>query len=153
MLTRFRWIVAVASIFVQGSVLAKWQCSFFDSQMGATFDLSELHRDPDQPVYNVEDGDLPCTAAVEKNYTYYFNICDTVSSYPAACATMPNMGSVAALQIDKRYTEEPSDDWCYSVGSYGEASTSISLIDSQDPSKGITLQYLGDICQSTRKNR
>lgn len=36
-------------------------CGRFDSHMGATFDVSELTRNSDQPAYEVTDGDLPCT--------------------------------------------------------------------------------------------
>jgi hypothetical protein len=153
MTSRLARLALAAALAAHRLALAKWTCSYFDSHMGATFDLSELYRDPDQPMYIVEDGDLPCTTVVEKNYTYYFNICGTVSSYPFACATLPTIGSISALQIDKRYTQEPSDDWCYMVGSYSETNTEISLIDADDPTKGINLQYLGDICQSNHKNR
>jgi hypothetical protein len=36
-------------------------CTNYDSNMGATFDITDLFRTPEQPPYQVEDGDIPCT--------------------------------------------------------------------------------------------
>jgi hypothetical protein len=82
---------------------------------------------------------------VEQNYTYYFNICGTVTSYPAACATLSGLGSTAALQVDERASADPTDDWCYNVGLY-DLNTKTELLDQDDPTKGIALTYYGDYC-------
>ena len=67
-------------------------CKHFDSNMGATFDLSDLVRASDQPSYSVEDGDIPCTPYVEKNYTYLFNVCGAVvGGVPNACQSMKGL--------------------------------------------------------------
>lgn len=103
-------------------------CNHFDSNMGATFDLTDLIRAQDQPSYFVEDGDIPCTTYVEKNYTYIFNICGNVAlGVPRACQTMNGLASAGALQIDKRVEDDPNDDYCYVVGAYS-ASTKLSLL-------------------------
>lgn len=39
----------------------------------------DLIRYGEMPSYSVIDGDIPCTPEVEQNYTYLFNICNTVS--------------------------------------------------------------------------
>lgn len=72
-------LLAIASRIAMGS----FQCSTFDSNMGATYELTDLYRyrpsfviplkstivwlwyvffrSPDQPPYQVTDGDIPCT--------------------------------------------------------------------------------------------
>jgi hypothetical protein len=76
--------------------------------MGATFSLSGLRRQGEEPSYLVTDGDIPCTISVEKNYTYLFNICAAVSGVvPKKCASI----GAAALQIDTRDTLEEGDDY------------------------------------------
>jgi hypothetical protein len=103
-----------------------------------------------QPEYIVTDGDLPCTTYVEQNYTYYFNICGTVTSYPQACATLPGLGSTAALQVDERATQDPTDDWCYNVGLF-DLNTKQELLDQEDPTKGVALTYYGDYCGNHKR--
>lgn len=91
------------------------------------------------------DGDIPCTANVEKNYTYYFNVCNGISGQlPANCRT-----AEAALQVDERGTTASADDNCYVVGRYSSSdaqTSSFSLISDSDPSKGVRLTYTGDNC-------
>lgn len=124
-------------------------CGTFDSNMGATFDFTDLQRMPDEPAYSVEDGDLPCTKNVEQNYTYVFNVCGTVSGgMPDICKGEPNVGKAGALQINKRGTEADYDDWCYVVGEFSDSSYAVSLLDHDDPTKGIQLTYGGDYCHS-----
>lgn len=36
-------------------------CGTYSTNMGATFDLTDLVRQAGQPAYTIEDGDLPCT--------------------------------------------------------------------------------------------
>ena len=130
------------------------QCLQYNSNMGATFDLTDLERSGEQPAYSVEDGDLPCTANVEKNYTYVFNICGTVSSgVPPACLSTAGLGTAAALQIDKAVLTDPDDDYCRVAGAYSDKTMSVKLIDDSDPTRGIQLSYLGDYCATPRVQR
>ena len=89
---------------------------------------------------------------VEQNYTYYYNICGTVTDYPAACATLPGLGSAAAIQVNQRATTDPTDDWCYNVGMYDLHAETV-LIDQEDPSKGIMLTYYGDYCGNHKQRQ
>ena len=52
--------VALVGLALLG-LSASLTCSNYDSHMGATFDVSDLYRSPEQPAYQVEDGDIPCT--------------------------------------------------------------------------------------------
>ena len=106
------------------------ECTHFNSNMGATFDLTDLVRKNDEPSYSVEDGDLPCTTYVEKNYTYIFNVCGTVAlGIPSVCKTISGISTAGALQIDKRIESDPNDDYCYIVGAYSDATSKVELID------------------------
>lgn len=126
-----------------------FNCINYDSNMGATFDLQDVHRAPADPVYSVIDGDLPCTTKVEANFTYLFNVCGTVSTgIPAKCKSLPDIQTASALQINTQGTFDTSDDYCYAVGRYSDSSAQIGLLDQQDPSKGIKLSYYGDYCRN-----
>lgn len=95
----------------------------------------------------MEDGDLPCTTAIEQNYTYMFNICGTVADgVPKECAAVSGISSAGAVQINKRGTISEDDDYCYVAGTYSESSTLISLIDQGDPTLGLKITYLGNYC-------
>jgi hypothetical protein len=48
---------------------------------------------------------------------------------------------------------EEDDDWCYLVGKYEESSTKLSLLNQEDPTKGLVLTYYGETCSSTHKQR
>jgi len=143
-------LFAVASRIAMGS----FQCSTFDSNMGATFELTDLYRAPDQPPYQVTDGDIPCTIdKVEKNYTYIFNVCGTIySQIPTSCH-LQQQPSAGAVQINRQGTVDESDDWCYVAGKYEESSTKLSLLNQEDPTKGLVLTYYGTTCPSTQKQR
>ena len=54
-------------VMCSGVSQAVMECTHFDSNMGAHFDLSELQRSAGQPAYKIEDGDIPCTPNVESN--------------------------------------------------------------------------------------
>lgn len=83
-----------------------------------------------------------------------FNICGAVASgVPAACATLTGVNKAGALQIDTRVLSNPSDDYCFLAGVYGDASTKVSLLDQEDPSKGIALTYYGAYCHTPMVQR
>lgn len=134
---------------------SSFSCSKYDSNMGANFDLSDLIRLPGQPSYTVDSGDLPCTTdKVEQNFTYNFNVCGAVvDGMPSTCLKMDGLMSAAAVQIDKRATTDASDDWCFLVGEYTESTTKLALINSQDPTEGLSLTYYGDYCNHPRNQR
>lgn len=136
------------------SIAIGQQCLNFDSNMGATFDLTELQRTAGQPSYQVEDGNIPCTHSVEPLYTYQFNLCGAVTGYVEdrcreelvdthGVSKLPTAG---AIQINKHNDNNSNDDWCYVVGYYNEAASKTKLLDENDPSKGIIVTYLGDFC-------
>jgi hypothetical protein len=60
--------------------------------------------------------------------------------------------STAAVQVNFNNLDDPGDDWCYTAGDYVDGSTQLSLLDSEDPTKGIKLTYYGTPC-SNGKNR
>ena len=155
-----RHLVCISALVLLAPVaaVAGLDCAFFDSHMGATFDLGDLERTGEQPVYAVEDGDIPCTTkTIEKNYTYVFNICGTIDAgsmtVPSVCSSMPGMSTAAAIQIDRRANSDPNDDWCFVVGSYSEKTTQVALLDDNDPTKGVQITYYGDYCSTPRVQR
>jgi len=132
-----------------------FDCDKFDSNMGATYDLTEMHRTADEPSYEVTDGDLPCTTnVVEQNFTYSFNVCGTVTGgVPRACATMDGLSKAGALQIDKRVLSDANDDYCFVAGQYNERTTTVELLDQEDPTRGLALTYLGTFCNHPHVQR
>lgn len=146
----FRLISFITSLVIAAAL----QCGKYDSNMGATFDLTELTRTAEQPPYTVEDGDLPCTKEIEKNYTYIFNICGALASgVPTNCRTVDGFMSANALQVDKRATPDTSDDWCFVAGYYTDSHTTLSLLEYEDPSKGLTVTSLGAPCKNNHQRR
>jgi hypothetical protein len=83
-----------------------------------------------------------------------FNVCGAVASgIPSACATVTGIGKAGALQIDARVLSDPSDDYCFLAGVYGDSSTKVSLLDQEDPSKGISVTYYGSYCHTPMVQR
>ncbi len=151
-------LITINGLFIFSIILIKSvisnSCINFNSNKGATYDLTELVKTSEDPPYMVEDGDIPCTTQVEKNYTYIYNICGTVyNMIPNACKTITGLSAAAVLQIDKRIESDPNDDYCYIVGSYTDYTTKLELLDAEDPSKGLTLTYYGDYCNNPRVQR
>lgn len=144
------FIIATCALFTRGvAVNGLLDCKKFDSNMGATFDLTDLVRGVDDPSYEVTDGDLPCTTnVVEQNFTYHFNICGAVSSgLPSACRTLDNINKAGAVQVDQRVTSDPSDDYCFIAGEYNDRTTTLELLDQEDPTKGLAITYYGSYCK------
>eukprot|EP01039_Chlorochromonas_danica_P010474 gene10476-11604_t len=132
-------------------------CTQFDSNMGVTFDFTDLQRAPDEPMYEVVDGDLPCTKnVVEQNFTYIFNICGVASSSPslsANCKRISGFNEAGAIQVNERGTVGKDDDWCYLAGSASPASTSVKLLDADVPTKGVELTYAGSYCKGGKQRK
>lgn len=123
--------------------------------MGATFSLADLVRHADDPSYTVTDGDLPCTThKVEQNFTYMFNVCGGITGYvPTICRNLEGINAAGAIQIDERLIDNPNDDYCFMVGEYSESQTKMSLLDQQDPTKGVSITYYGEYCHTPRTQR
>jgi hypothetical protein len=91
---------------------------------------------------------------VEQNFTYMFNVCGSlVGGVPSACATVTGLHKAGALQIDKRVVNDPNDDYCYLAGVYGDQATTLTLLDQEDPTKGLALTYYGDYCKHPMDQR
>lgn len=119
------------------------------SKTGSSFDLQPLTiLDDNLLSYTIKDGDIPCTPEIEPSYNYIWNFCAdiTTKSFPTNVCNAVQMG--AALQYidrDDGYKE------CNVIGLYDPArdDTYFSLIDINDPSKGISMKYLyGHRCPS-----
>jgi hypothetical protein len=83
-----------------------------------------------------------------------FNICGAVASgIPSACATLTGLNKAGALQIDTRVLSDPSDDYCFLAGVYGDSTTKVALLDQEDPSKGISVTYFGAYCHTPMVQR
>lgn len=141
-----RTVSRVAKLLAAGRLAAAQGCTYSHGTT-ATYDLSDLVRKGSQYSYVVTDGDVPCTPEVEQNFTWVFNVCDSVtsSSVPASCQGSP----AAVYQIDKHGTLAISDDdLCYVAGNY-DADSSWSLYESGNPAGGVKLSYTnGDTCGS-----
>lgn len=84
---------------------------------------------------------------IEQNFTYIFNICGSVSSgLPSQCQKLDGANAGSAFQVNTRGTYDPYDDYCYLVGKYSSTSTTVALLDAEDPTKGLALTYYGAFC-------
>jgi hypothetical protein len=91
---------------------------------------------------------------VEQNFTYMFNVCGAVpSGIPDKCKALIGSNSAGAVQINTRGTYDASDDYCYLVGTYSEASTKVQLLDQLDPTKGIKVSYYGSYCADSTQRQ
>lgn len=112
-------------------------------------DLTPLTvKDESKKVYELKDGDIPCTPEKEPNYNYVFNFCGdvTTASFPKTVCSDIQMGS-AIQYIDR------SDGYkeCNVIGHYDPErdDTYFSLLDAKDPSKGVAMTYqYGQKCPS-----
>lgn len=89
----------------------------------------------------------------EKNFTYVFNICGPVAAgIPDVCRANVKASS-GALQVNYNDLASPTDDWCYAVGDFEDGKSQLKLLDSSDPTKGVYLEYLGDMCSNKKQRR
>lgn len=99
--------------------------------------------------YVITDGDIPCTPEIEPSYTYTWNFCENVAhdSVPKACGLV---GKSTAVAFQSIYVSDTSYD-CYIIGHYDSKNDDLyySLLDSNDPSKGVSMKYpSGESCKS-----
>lgn len=140
-------ILLVCMLSLVALIWGAFDCEKYDSFMGATFDLTDMRRSPGDPSYYVEDGDLPCTEQVEQNFTYIFNVCGAIGGrIPEKCKELAGLSSAGALQVNTHEDNDDSDDWCYVVGNYAKETTSIDLLNHDDPTAGLSLTYSGSLC-------
>jgi hypothetical protein len=138
----FTVVLLVASLVATaGAASCKWSAS----GITASYDLSPLMRTGVTP-FEVTDGDIPCTPAVEANYTYIFDICENVESAKmSARATTACAGKEGvALQFDPDPTKS---DNCQVVAQLGDKTDGWDVIDPANPAVGVQIQYSnGDKC-------
>ena len=94
---------------------------------------------------SIIDGDIPCTPETEPSFAYSFNYCANVHPVPPACDKMGKSG-VALQYLDLGGSEYD----CYVIGKYDalKDDLSYSLLDKNDPSKGVTMSYpFGERCE------
>ena len=85
------------------------------------------------------------------NYTYVFNICGSLTSdAPESCTILTDYYKAASVNIDSSNSSSPR---CEITGHLSDTSTKIQSLDSEDPSKGLSITYYGDYCSnpSTQK--
>jgi len=116
---------------------------------GGHFDLRPLTvLDSSAKSYYILDGDIPCTPEKEPAFSYVWNFCApvTAASLPGACSKVGKSGvALQYLQL-----QDASD--CYIIGRYDATrdDLSFSLLNPNDPSKGVTLSYpTGEKCDVT----
>jgi hypothetical protein len=103
-----------------------------------------------KPVYEIIDGDIPCTPEVEPSFGYTWNFCGNVPTayIPGPCQKQGKSGVVLQwLQVKEEYN-------CLILGHYGQQQTDVhyDLYDPLDPSKGVSIRYpSGEQCSATVK--
>jgi hypothetical protein len=102
-------------------------------------------KNPSTSFY-INDGDIPCTPEEEPAFSYAWNFCADVTavSVDKFCSSKKKSG--VALQ----WLDMTNDGDCYVIGNYDPKQDDLyySLLDSQDPTKGISMKYPdGDVCE------
>lgn len=72
---------------------------------------------------------------------------------PAACKGIEGVNEAGALQINARGTSNTDDDWCYLVGSSTPSSTTVKLLNQENPTEGIQLSYAGTFCNGGKQRK
>lgn len=120
-----------------------FECGFYNTNMGSSFDLRDLSRSPDEPSYIISNPISPCSINDQKNKTYMFNICGVLASgIPTSCLLLNDIRKAAAVRIDS--SSNPPE--CVIAGMYSETASKVQLIDQDDPTKGLAIIYYGDYC-------
>jgi len=148
--TTATFILALRSVYIALVVSAAYvdlPCQW-KSLTGASYDLKPLEiSDTTKSSYLIVDGDIPCTKEDEPTYSFLWNFCAdiTAASYPNDICTGKTGAAVQYLDREDGYQE------CEVIGHYDpeREDTEFSLLNNQDPSKGVSLKYLyGDRCPS-----
>jgi hypothetical protein len=137
-------VLFIALILLAGQCVATpcvWQ-----SPIGGTFDLTPLTATGHDKSYYILDGDLDCTPETEPSFSYVWNFCAPVTDIPGACSNVGKSG--VALQ----FLESGDDSFCFIIGKYDQSHPQMRLLDSNDPSVGVSLEYpTGEKCATNVK--
>jgi len=117
-------------------------CPLASQFTSATFDLSELWLDDNgEGSHSYKTKDLFDSS--QRNYTYWYNVCGDSDIPPGCGPTNAGSGVAPAFQVR-------SDGRCNRL-SNSSSNSQFTLIDDQDPTKGIQLTYFGgDRCSDPR---
>ena len=113
--------------------------------------MQPLTKSEPDKSYRLFDGDIPCTTDIEEpSFNYAWNFCKdiTKATVPDACSSLGKSTGVAL-----QWLEIGEDKDCYIIGHYDATQDDLyySLLDNQDPSKGISMKYpSGENCKGTR---
>ena len=113
----------------------------WSSYAGASYDLTPLEIRSGDLSYHLKDGDIPCSGVHEPVYSFMWNFCSQVTdiSMPTGICEPEQRG--AAIQ----YLNRTSDGYkeCHVIGRYDRQNdqNEWNLLDSKDPSKGVTMKY------------
>lgn len=102
-------------------------------------------------AYEITDGDIPCTPETEPSFNYVWNFCAQIptSAVPATCRDMGKSGVVLQWISYEGY-----GDYCYILARDDSSLITYSLLDSSDPSKGISIAYpKGEKCQDVSTSK
>ncbi len=105
---------------------------------GAHFDLRPLTYTSGTKAYELIDGDIPCTPEIEPSFGYAWNFCGLVppAAAPGPCKDMGKNGVVLQWA-----SYEKDGDFCYILARDDSSLITYSLLDPQDPTKGVSIVY------------
>lgn len=141
------WVVG--SIFVElktGLAAVVDDPCVWQSLSGASFNLQGLTvTDPHQVVYEIHDGDIPCTPETEPTYSFMWNLCGKVTNASVPLSVCGGKRGAAMQYLNR------TDGWkeCHVIGRYDatQDDSHYTLLDSNDPSKGVSIKYsAGEKC-------
>lgn len=147
----FSFIFSVALLVCYTTVAERDEECIWKSLSGASYNLQELTiTDPKQEVYDITDGDIPCTPETEPTYSFAWNFCGIVTNASVSLPASVCSGKHGAAM---QYLNRLSDGYkeCHVIGKYDptQDDTHFSLLDVSDPSRGVSLKYsTGDKCPS-----
>lgn len=129
------------------------QCKLTDKSSGAVFDLSALHKANiiDKKFYVIYGAAGGPFDHVDVSYDYHFTLCGADPPTPLSCLGTPDIFRAAAYQIARKKRDE-GEEWrvgedegdiqnCVAIGSGDRADWTFSLIDKDDPSAGVQIDY------------
>lgn len=133
------------SLAMEENDVEHWPCGQHWDRLGAHFNLEPLMLHGEGINYHVKDiHDIP-----ERNFTYVFNICSDVGHLPNPNCLKPKDpegGLAPAYQV--------SENNCYRLAGHLITDANWHLIDENDPTIGIELEYTGgEFCKSVKAYR
>jgi hypothetical protein len=130
-------LAAVSTVNGEGT------CMYKADGLGVTYDISQLAL-PGQN-YHIYGGDLPCTAALEENYTYTYNFCSPVSHLKTVAAKCADKRDASVVQLNL-------NGECKVTGRF--STQEFALVDPAHPAAGVKITYSGgDQCHTNNVQR